>query len=80
MEKSLRKGWKLADADGENKTHPHFICEGNDFILHNVDVKLTRHGGNYYPSFHIKAPLAVAMGWFINKGGNNYELGPNLIF
>ena len=79
VEKSLRKGWKVADADGKNKTHPHFICERNDYILHNVDVKLTKYFGNYYPSFHIKAPLAVAMGWFVNKGNNNYELGPNLI-
>ena len=79
VEKSLRKGWKLADADGENHTHTHFKWEGDDFVLHNDDVKLTKHGGNYYPSFHIKTPLAVAMGWFVNKGSNNYELGPNLI-
>ena len=79
VEKSLRAGWKLADVDGENKTHPHFICEGDDFILHNVDVKLTKHGGDYYPSFHIKTELVVAMGWFVNKVGTNYDLGPNLI-
>ena len=79
VEKSLRHGWKIADADGKNQTHPHFICEGNDFILHNVDVRLTRYSGIYYPSFHIKSQLAVAMGWFVNKGNNNFELGSNLI-
>ena len=79
VEKSLRHGWKIGDADGKNQTHPHFICEGNDFILHNVDVKLTRYSGSYYPSFHIKSQLAVAMGWFVNKGNNNFELGSNLI-
>ena len=79
VEKSLRTGWKLSDADGENHTSPHFEWEGDDFILHNHDVKLTKYSGNYYPSFHIKSSLAVAMGWFVNKGNNNYDLGPNLI-
>ena len=79
VEKSLRTGWKLADADGENHTHTHFSWEGDELILHNHDVKLTKYGGNYYPSFHIKAELAVAMGWFVYKGNNNYGLGPNLI-
>ena len=32
----------------------------------------------YYPSFFVKADLAVDMGWFINKGNNNYDLSPNL--
>ena len=58
VEKSLRKGWKLSDADGENHTSAHFKWEGDDFILHNHDMKLTKHGGNYYPSFHIKSELA----------------------
>ena len=79
VEKSLRKGWKLSDADGENHRSAHFEWEGDDFILHNHDVKLTKYGGSYYPSFHIKPELAVAMGWFVNKGNNNYDLGPNLI-
>ena len=79
VERSLRYGWKIADADGKNQTHPHFICEGEDFILHNVDVKLTINNGTYYPSFFIKSQLAVAMGWFINKGNNNFELGSNLV-
>ena len=79
VEKSLRRGWKMADADGQNKTLPHFICEGGDFILHNVDVKLTKYSGTYYPTFHIKSELAVAMGWFVHKGGKNFGLGPNLI-
>ena len=78
-EKSLRHGWKIADANGKNQTHPHFICEGNDFILHNVDVKLTEYSNICYPSFHIKSKLAVAMGWFVNKGNNNFELGSNLV-
>ena len=42
-------------------------------------MKLTKHDGNYYPSFHINPELAVAMGWFVYKGNNNYGLGPNLI-
>ena len=79
VEKSLQTGWKLSDADGENHTSAHFKWEGDDLILHNHDVKLTKYGGNYYPSFHIKPELAVAMGWFVNKGNNNYDLGPNLI-
>ena len=79
VENSLRKGWKLAEADGENHTSVHFTHEGDDFILHNHDVKLTKHGGTYYPSFHINAELTVAMGWFVDKGSNVYELGPNLI-
>ena len=79
VEKSLRHGWKIADVNGENHTSPHFEWQGNDFTLHNHDVKLTKHGGVYYPSFHIKSEMAVAMGWFVHKGGNNYALGPNLI-
>ena len=79
VEKSLRKGWKLSDANGKNHTSAHFEWEGDDFVLHNHDVKLTRHNANYYPKFYINAALAVAMGWFIDKGSNNYELGPNLI-
>ena len=27
VEKSLRKGWKLSDANGENHTSPHFECK-----------------------------------------------------
>ena len=79
VEKSLRKGWKIADADGDNHTSPHFKWEGDDLVLHNTDVSLTKYFGNYYPSFHIKSELAVAMGWFVNKGNNNFDLGPNLV-
>ena len=79
VEKSLRKGWKLSDADGENHTSVHFSREGDDFILHNHEVKLTKHGGTYYPSFHIKKELAEAMGWFVNRGNDSFDLGPNLI-
>ena len=57
----------------------HFHWEGEDFVLHNTDVKLEKLSDNaYYPSFFINADLAVNMGWFINKGNNNYDLGPNL--
>ena len=79
VEKSLRKGWKLSDADGSNHTSPHFEWQGDDLFLHNHDVKLTKHNTVYYPQFYINAELAVALGWFIDKGSNNYELGPNLI-
>ena len=79
VEKSLRKGWKLSDSDGENHTSPHFEWQGDDFVLHNHDVKLTRHNANYYPKFYINVNLAVYMRWFVDKGGNNYDLGPNLI-
>ena len=79
VEKSLRKGWKLSDADGKNHTSPHFEWEGDDFVLHNADVKLTRHNAIYYPKFYINAALAVAMGWFVHKYGNSYGLGLNVI-
>ena len=58
---------------------PHFEWKGHDLVLHNDDVKLTRHNSIYYPMFFIHAELAVAMGWFVDKGSNVYELGPNLI-
>ena len=79
VERSLRKGWKLSDANGENHTSTHFSWEGDDFVVHNQDVKITRHNATYYPKFYINAPLALAMGWFVDKGGNSYGLGPNLI-
>ena len=79
MEKSLRKGLKLSDADGENHTSTYFEWKGDDFVLHNHDVKLTRHNANHYPKFYINTDLAVAMGWFVDKGSNNFDLGPNLI-
>ena len=58
---------------------PHFEWKGHDLVLHNDDVKLTRHNSIYYPMFFIHAELAVAMGWFVYKGSNSYELGQNLI-
>ena len=80
VEKSLRKGWKLSDADGKNHTTAHFEWEGDDLVLHNHDVSLTRYLGSYYPSFYIHSDLAVYMGWFIDGHNNNvYELGPNLM-
>ena len=78
VERSLRKGWKLADANGENHTSMHFEWQGEDLVLHNHDVKLTRHNAEYYPMFFINANLAIYMRWFVNKGNNNYELGSNL--
>ena len=53
--------------------------QGDDFIIHNHDVKLTRHNAQYYPKFYIHPDLAVYLGWFVDKGSNSYELGPNLI-
>ena len=79
VEKSLRAGWKIADADGENHSTVHFEWEGDDMVLHNHDVKLADINSAYYPSLFIKANLAVEMGWFIDKGGNSYDLGPNLV-
>ena len=79
VERSLRKEWKLSDISGENHTSTHFEWQGDDFVLHNHDVKLTRHNSTYYPKFYINAALAMTIGWFIDRGGNSYSLGPNLI-
>ena len=78
VEKSLRKGWKLSDADGNNHTTPHFEWDGDDLVLHNTDVKLTKRNALYYPKFFINAALAVDMRFFIDNG-SGYDLGPNLI-
>ena len=79
VERSLRKGWKLSDANGENHTSMHIVREGDDFVLHSHDVKLTKQNAVYYPKFYINAALAVAMGWFVHNYGNSYGLGPNVI-
>ena len=78
VERSLRKGWKLSDANGENHTAAHFEWQGEDLVMHNRDVKLTRHNAQYYPKFYIHVDLAKDMKWFIHTG-SKYELGPNLI-
>ena len=50
VEKSLRAGWKIGDADGKNHTTTHFEWEGEDLVLHNHDVKLEKMSENaYYP-------------------------------
>ena len=79
VENVLSSGWKIADANGQNKTHAHFLWEGDDFVLHNTDVKLEKWTDDaYYPSFFIDADLAMDMGWFKDLGNNKYGLGPNL--
>ena len=78
VEKVFNAGWKIADANGENHTTAHFEWEGDDLVLHNHDMTLQRINNSYYPAFFINAELGVDMGWFINKGNNNYALGPNL--
>ena len=79
VENVLQAGWKIADVDGKNKTTAHFEWEGEDLVLHNVDVKLEKWTDNtYYPSFFINADLAVDMGWFKKDANDKYVLGPNL--
>ena len=79
VENVLNSGWKIADADGKNKTYAHILWEGDDLVFHNDDVKLEKWtDGSYYPAFFIDADLAVDMEWFVNKGDNKYSLGPNL--
>ena len=78
VENVLNTGWKISDANGENHTTVHFEWEGDDLVLHNHDVSLQKINNSYHPAFYINADLAVDMGWFVNKGDNNYALGPNL--
>ena len=78
IDKVLQPGWKISDADGQNQTHAHFEWHGDDFMLHNDDVKLTKVNNSYYPSFYINARFAVDMGWFNDLGGGKYGLGPNI--
>ena len=81
VEHVLSSGWKIADADGKNNTTAHFVWEGEDLVLHNVDVKLEKWSGvdsTYYPSFFINADLALDMGWFKKNANDKYVLGPNL--
>ena len=74
---TFQAGWKISDADGTNKTHAHLQWEGDDFVLNNKDVTLTKVN-IYYPTFHINAKFAVDMGWFNDLGGGKYGLGPNV--
>ena len=78
IEKVLRGGWKIADADGKNHSHAHFEWEGDDLVLHNTDVKLEKIGSLYYPAFFVDAEFAVEMGWFKDLGNDKYGIGPNL--
>ena len=79
VEAVLSSGWKIADADGKNRTAVCFEWEGDDLVIHNQDVKMEKWTDNsYYPAFFVNADLAVNMGWFIDKGNNKYVLGPNL--
>ena len=76
--KVLQPGWKISDVDGTNQTHAHFEWHGDDFMLHNNDVKLIKVNNDYYPSFYINAGFAVDMGWFVDLGGGKYGLGRNI--
>ena len=78
IDRVLQPGWKIADADGANKTHAHFEWHGDDFVLHNEDVKLTKVNSSFYPSFYINARFAVDMGWFKDLGNDTYGMGPNI--
>ena len=78
IDKVLQPGWKIANVDGTNKTHAYFEWQGDDFVINNNDVKLTKVNNTYYPTFHINAKFAVDMGWFKDLGNDTYGLGPNI--
>ena len=76
--KTLQPGWKISEADSTDKTHAHLQWQGDDFVINNQDVTLTKVNKSYYPSFYINAKFAVDMGWFNDLGGGKYGLGPNV--
>ena len=47
IDKVLQPSWKIAETDGTNQMHTHFEWHGDDFMIHNDDVKLTKVNNSY---------------------------------
>ena len=78
--KVLESGYKFKENDGK-KTYVDFKWEGNDFVIDTTNVhlqKITTTETKYHPTFYVNKEFALEMGWFVEKGEDTYDLGPNL--
>ena len=77
----LESGYKFKENNGK-KTYIDFKWEGDDFVIDTTNVHLqkiaTSSVTDYRPKFYVNKEFALEMGWFVEKGGNTYGLGPNL--
>jgi len=68
--------------DSGKKSHLNFKWEGNDFVIDTTNVYLQKTKTSttkYHPAFYINKYFALEMGWFVEKGEDTYDLGPNLV-
>jgi len=78
----LESGYKFKDDNGK-KTYVDFKWEGNDFMIdvRNIHLQKIRKswGEEYFPNLYVDKDFALEMGWFVEKGEDTYDLGPNLV-
>jgi len=81
VSQSLAPGYTFKDANNGKKTYVDFEWDGDDFIIDATGMHLQTGAwsDDYSPNLHVSSDFAVEMGWFLDKGNDVYELGPNLM-